>query len=509
MEVVLFAQKFELVDESFSVESCLFPSFDVELNRRIQLLAGDQSTERLAAIAADVKSLKRFIAALYSADAVAFLAALESFRSTNLLVGNGVPSSLILLNDRWEILHKIAQSRAQTATTHNEAPPKFKLLYDVLMNDIPQSLSKTDSQQPNSAFKTLVIVRNDAAKRTVNRFLRDGSLKDVMAHEKQDLDRFAASIPTSFRTNAFVGSRQTAQQALLKRLKLTATGASAAASISHAKEASILTPVTQTTQTSPADELSAFCNDDDSTFCIDAQDFDETFAVLKDSCILVKTFDEVQDDFFALHKPNFVVLFDYNLAIIRMLELFNSMHAGCVSRLYFLLYKGSIEEQRYLAEIRREKTAFERLIEQKSSMPHVNRPLHNDEQDSLAAAAIEAIEECGGQQAAVAAAAKQKIVVDVRELRSPLAFLLHKAGFGVVPATLPIGDYVLSRNVCIERKAIADLVASFNSGRLYTQVQAMCSAYRRAVLLVEFDAKKQSFNLQVCIIVSVFLHFII
>lgn len=33
--------------------------------------------------------------------------------------------------------------------------------------------------------------------------------------------------------------------------------------------------------------------------------------------------------------------------------------------MYFLVYKDSVEEQRYLSEIRREKDAFVRLIEEK------------------------------------------------------------------------------------------------------------------------------------------------
>jgi ERCC4-type nuclease len=37
----------------------------------------------------------------------------------------------------------------------------------------------------------------------------------------------------------------------------------------------------------------------------------------------------------------------------------------------------------------------------------------------------------------------------------------------IVPATLTVGDYILTPEICVERKSIPDLVASFNSGRLY------------------------------------------
>jgi DNA excision repair protein ERCC-4 len=40
----------------------------------------------------------------------------------------------------------------------------------------------------------------------------------------------------------------------------------------------------------------------------------------------------------------------------------------------------------------------------------------------------------------------------------------------VVPLTLEVGDYVLSPEICCERKSISDLKGSLASGRLYHQV---------------------------------------
>ena len=40
-----------------------------------------------------------------------------------------------------------------------------------------------------------------------------------------------------------------------------------------------------------------------------------------------------------------------------------------MSRVYFLLYKSSVEEQAYLTTLRREKEAFERLIKAKVKSP--------------------------------------------------------------------------------------------------------------------------------------------
>jgi DNA excision repair protein ERCC-4 len=55
----------------------------------------------------------------------------------------------------------------------------------------------------------------------------------------------------------------------------------------------------------------------------------------------------------------------------------------------------------------------------------------------------------------------------MREFRSTLPSLLHASKMIIVPATLTVGDYILTPDICVERKSIPDLVSSFNSGRLY------------------------------------------
>ena len=59
-----------------------------------------------------------------------------------------------------------------------------------------------------------------------------------------------------------------------------------------------------------------------------------------------------------------------------------------------------------------------------------------------------------------------QVIVDMREFRSSLPSLLHAASLQIVPVTLTVGDYILTPDICVERKSIPDLVSSFNSGRL-------------------------------------------
>lgn len=77
------------------------------------------------------------------------------------------------------------------------------------------------------------------------------------------------------------------------------------------------------------------------------------------------------------------------------------------------------------------------------------------------------------------------VVVDMREFRSKLPALCHQAGFDVLPASIEVGDYILSPQLCVERKSVSDLFSSFNSGRLFNQAEAMTRAYEKPILLIE------------------------
>jgi DNA excision repair protein ERCC-4 len=63
---------------------------------------------------------------------------------------------------------------------------------------------------------------------------------------------------------------------------------------------------------------------------------------------------------------------------------------------------------------------------------------------------------------------KDIIVVDSREFSSMTPIHLHEKGFWLIPMVLTVGDYVLSDDICVERKSVltGDLFESFRSGRL-------------------------------------------
>lgn len=198
-------------------------------------------------------------------------------------------------------------------------------------------------------------------------------------------------------------------------------------------------------------------------------------------------------------EPKYIILYDVNIATVREIEMYQATRAKEVLRVYFLMYEDSIDEQRYLTSLRREKDAFEFLIKEKSIMVIPEEQdgkgeYHPDLIDDLGKSNEPASSrKAGGAVAPVSTS--RRVIVDLREFRSELPSLIHRRGINVQPVTIEVGDYILTPEICVERKSLNDLIGSLNNGRLYNQAQAMCRYYKRPVLLIEFN-QNQPFCLQ-------------
>ncbi|KAF8859394.1 DNA repair protein [Acephala macrosclerotiorum] len=194
-------------------------------------------------------------------------------------------------------------------------------------------------------------------------------------------------------------------------------------------------------------------------------------------------------------KPRYIIMYEPDTSFVRRVEVYRSSHNDRNVRVYFMYYGGSVEEQRYLSSVRREKDAFTKLIKEKSSMSVVmTLDAHGIEDPQEAFLRTINTRIAGGGRLA-ATAQPPRVVVDVREFRSSLPSLLHGRSMVIVPCMLTVGDYILSPNICIERKSIKDLISSFKDGRLYNQAETMQLHYKSPMLLIEFDQNK-SFTLE-------------
>ncbi|RZC48111.1 hypothetical protein C5167_041044 [Papaver somniferum] len=197
-------------------------------------------------------------------------------------------------------------------------------------------------------------------------------------------------------------------------------------------------------------------------------------------------------------KPTRIIVYHPDMTFVREVEVYKAENPLMKLKIYFLFYEDSTEVQKFEASIRRENSAFESLIRQKSLMMfpldqdgHCVGPTTSIEPQGLTSQ-NSLTRKAGGRKEAEKV---MQVIVDMREFMSSLPNVLHQKGLQIIPVTLDVGDYVLSPLICVERKSISDLFQSFASGRLYTQVETMVRYYRMPVLLIEFSQDK-SFSFQ-------------
>ncbi len=168
-------------------------------------------------------------------------------------------------------------------------------------------------------------------------------------------------------------------------------------------------------------------------------------------------------------SPRYIILYDPHIDFVRQVEVYAASVKTPV-RVYFMVYKDSVEEQGFLVSLQKEKLAFDKLMQEKSAMAAFDSSAN--QRGALKADPYDTVSsrKAGGPTEAEAESEVPRVIVDMREFRSDLPPMLHQRGIDIEPVTLEVGDYLLSDDLCIERKSLSDLIGSLNSGRLYTQV---------------------------------------
>jgi ERCC4-type nuclease len=87
-----------------------------------------------------------------------------------------------------------------------------------------------------------------------------------------------------------------------------------------------------------------------------------------------------------------------------------------------------------------------------------------------------------------------KIIVDQRERNVELIGALEGLGFEVAMETMPVGDYVISDRICVERKTVSDFESSIINGRLFEQLEMLKLTYKFPILMLEGD--RETFRLK-------------
>jgi len=80
-----------------------------------------------------------------------------------------------------------------------------------------------------------------------------------------------------------------------------------------------------------------------------------------------------------------------------------------------------------------------------------------------------------------------QVFVDDRELKSGVAKALFAKGAVLKPVRLPVGDYVLSCRVCVERKTAEDFESSMIDGRLFKQARDLRENFEAPMIALVGD----------------------
>lgn len=78
-----------------------------------------------------------------------------------------------------------------------------------------------------------------------------------------------------------------------------------------------------------------------------------------------------------------------------------------------------------------------------------------------------------------------KMIVDNRERDLGIIEGLSSNGVDITFAQLPVGDYIVSDRICIERKTVGDFENSIIDNRLFEQVSRLNDSFPKPMLLIE------------------------
>lgn len=505
--------------EELQMENVMHRSFDVSIRRQLEPVwhrLGPNTRQ----LVGDLSTLRHLLHYLLSYDAVNFYTVLESIIASNTgQDGSKQQMPQWLMCPAADMLFREARARLWTGEIQRglpykksrntfvpngielvlEEPPKWRLLLEIL-NEIEQSIYANENTVEDGARNTILIMTSSDRSVTQLRSLlsRNEGLdsehpgRKVMLTNLHDFFRWKHNLgkthPTGARHDMTPREKQKEQpkisEALRQKDVLPRSGAPA-----HKRRrirGGIMMPaqthedlrLTNTveqetdilaqTEINPVPDveiLSASKVSADDTIA-EAKELPNYFGVIDaDNIVVVRKYGRDDDNMLQELRPRYLIMYEPNAAFIRQIEVYRSIEEVQL-QVYFMMYTDSIEEHMYLGSLRREKDAFEKLIRQKGSMAlpltAENEPTEEDSDQRFLRTINTRV--AGAQR--VATNKIPTVVVDMREFRSSLPSLLHAAGLKVIPCTLQVGDYVISSEMCVERKSISDLIQSLTSGRL-------------------------------------------
>lgn len=460
--------------EELTVENAIAKKFHKQLQSQLDPVwhqLGATSKQLLS----DLKILRSLLISLTYEDCVSFYSTLNRLRTMEY----AMQSSGWLLLDAVENLFKYAKQRVYTEKNElkPEPNPKWVALSEVLLEI--QRDKKPEDENPEHV---LVLVYEKKTCYQLKNYLTMGANEYLLYEARKKLhqnDPSKLNITEEKVESTAESEKEEEIEEAQDSYKLTLSQKT----ITESQESS--TENEQQTQQTLFEECSQM-NELDVTAITTTAPIVMIQSLKKDGdpMALQRTLTEI--------KPSNVIMYVSDISTVRQLEVYQNSNPSIKLKVYLLIYGGSVEEQEYLTALRREKDAFHVLINTKTTM--VVPEDQDGKSEHCLAFAKQSDDEVEQDTRKGDQVNKQnvinKVIVDMREFGSELPAILHSRGIQIEPVTISVGDYILSPEICVERKSVSDLIGSLNSGRLYNQVVAMTRHYAKPMLLIEFDQNK-------------------
>lgn len=92
-----------------------------------------------------------------------------------------------------------------------------------------------------------------------------------------------------------------------------------------------------------------------------------------------------------------------------------------------------------------------------------------------------------------------KMIIDNRERNLELLEMLEQNGVIITFAQVPVGDYIISDRMCVERKTTSDFESSIMNYRLFEQAKRLHESFEKAIVIIEGDNVEARLNKNVLI----------
>ncbi|XP_034049982.1 DNA repair endonuclease XPF [Thalassophryne amazonica] len=505
--------------EDLSLENTLGNAFEKTIRHYLDPL-WHQLGAKTKALVQDLKVLRVLLLYLTQYDCVTFLNLLESLRSSQKVFGSNSgwlfldSSTSMFVNARRRVYRVPESKKKLKAGAEAEKPESSEVRRELVLEKSPkwealtevlEEIEKENTSSQHKPGHVLICASDDRTCAQLQQYIRRGSdwllnrLYSRTVCKRDPVADAAFELDSNRKGKRHPDKRAKGKQPVSKTGKKPAK--------SKSRPSLTLTQMMGKEETQEAAAMGSSGdgdNEEDDMMEEGEEELkldlssDDYYGVLKDPLTVIHPLKGCTDPHSltrVLHEvePSFVVLYDAEISFVRQLEIYKATLPGKPLRVYFLIYGGSTEEQKYLTALSKEKKAFEHLIREKATMviPE-EREGREDTNLDLArnldpANATTNTRKAGGQEQPKE---PSRVIVDMREFRSELPSLLHRRGLDIDPITLEVGDYILTPDICVERKSVSDLISSLQSGRLYTQCLSMTRYYRKPVLLIEFDPAK-------------------